>query len=247
MLYQMADGELQQAEVAGLTKNRIESLSDGVFAIAMTLLIFNIKVPTMASPNSSNELAAHLAGLGPSFVTYALSFISLGIYWVGHHNIYHSIHRTDRQLLWLNIIFLMFVAFLPFSTNVFSSYSGNRVAGVLFGVNLVSIGLFMYTQWRYAERTPGLMLASVSRPFSRMVKLRILTVPAVALVAIGASFIAPIMSAWIYLFLLPAYMIPVRLDRQTPDVISGASSGFKPFRGVRKESSASIFEAHLLP
>src|SRR5205823_4480475 len=110
---------------------RIQALSDGVFAIAMTLLIFNIKIPQEA--RTVNQLATKLAELTPNFVTYVLSFISLGIYWVGHHNMYHSIRKTDRPLLWINILFLMMVAFLPFSTNLVGLYASNQLAIEVFG------------------------------------------------------------------------------------------------------------------
>ena len=86
----------------GRSKTRIEALTDGVFAIAMTLLIFNIRVPE-AAQGTDKALRQGLLQLWPSFLTYIISFVMLGVYWVGHHNQYHFIRRTDRVFLWTNI------------------------------------------------------------------------------------------------------------------------------------------------
>jgi uncharacterized membrane protein len=99
------EGITMQAESRSfeLGKNRIEALSDGIFAIAMTLLVLELHVPDLP-PNAPNvQVAPALFKLWPKFLTYAVSFISLGVYWIGHHNMYHVIRRSDRVLLWLNI------------------------------------------------------------------------------------------------------------------------------------------------
>jgi uncharacterized membrane protein len=90
----------------GLGKNRIEALSDGIFAIAMTLLILELHIPNLRHNAPNVQVVPALVKLLPAFGTYVVSFISLGVFWVGHHNMYHAIRRADRVLLWLNIIFL---------------------------------------------------------------------------------------------------------------------------------------------
>jgi hypothetical protein len=86
---------------SGLSKTRIEALTDGIFAIAMTLMVFDIKVPAVAQMNQLN-LRHELIQLWPRFLAYVISFVMLGVYWVGHHNQYHYIRSTDRPLLWIN-------------------------------------------------------------------------------------------------------------------------------------------------
>lgn len=89
-------------------KSRIEALSDGIFAIVMTLLILEFHVPNLP-PNAPNvDVAPALVALWPKFVSYIVTFVSLRFFWVGHHIMYHAIRRADRTLLWLNIFFFMY-------------------------------------------------------------------------------------------------------------------------------------------
>src|SRR5450631_4181947 len=90
----------------GLSAARIEALSDGVFAIAMTLLIFELKVPVLPKGVSAAVLVRGILALWPQASCFALSFITAGTLWVAHRGQFHYIHRTDRQLLWINIVFL---------------------------------------------------------------------------------------------------------------------------------------------
>ena len=115
----------------------------------MTLMVFDIKVPgqTQTTPWS---LQYELIRLWPRFLAYAISFIMLGVYWVGHHNQYHYIRRTDRGFLWINIFFLMGVSLIPFSTGLLGQYPEERTALVVYGLNLIMVGGFLYAHWWYA-------------------------------------------------------------------------------------------------
>src|SRR5262245_16415143 len=130
-----------------LGKNRIEALSDGIFAIAMTLLILEFHVPDLPHNAPNVVVTPALLKLAPKFLTYVVSFISLGIFWVGHHNMYHAIRRADRVLLWFNILFFMFVSFLPFSASVLNAFPQTQVAPLFFGANLTILGWILYLQW----------------------------------------------------------------------------------------------------
>ena len=99
-----------------LGRNRIEALTDGVFAVAMTLLVLDIKVPELEQPLATAELPLKLLSLWPKFLSYTISFVILGAYWVGHHVQLSFIRRADRPLLWINVFFLLWVALVPFST-----------------------------------------------------------------------------------------------------------------------------------
>src|SRR6266487_2888595 len=110
---------------SGLNTNRIEAFSDGVFAVAITLLVLNLQVPQLAS---ANELVPKLSELWPKLLSYALSFVIVGIYWVAHHNTFHYIKQSDRNLLWLNILLLMCIVFLPFPTALLGQYPEQRVS-----------------------------------------------------------------------------------------------------------------------
>ena len=98
----------------GLETDRLETLADGVFAIAMTILVFEITVPDLAT-GELDQLGSKLLALWPKLLAYVISFIVLGIFWIGHHNQFAFIRRANRTFLWLNIVFLMLIAFIPFS------------------------------------------------------------------------------------------------------------------------------------
>ena len=139
-----------------LGKNRIEALSDGVFAIVMTILVFNFKVPELPPDAQNVQLTPALFALWPKFVTYAVSFVSLGVFWIGHHMMYHTIRKADRALLWLNIFFFMFVSVLPFSASLVDAFLQAQIAPLFFGANIAVIGWLLFLQWAYASHRPGM-------------------------------------------------------------------------------------------
>lgn len=134
---------------AGLGKGRIETLIDGIFAIAMTLLVLAIHLPELP-PDKLALLWPSLLAMWPKFGAWCVSFVVLGVFWVGHHNQFHYIRRSDRTLLWINIAFALVITFLPFSTALLGEYSVSPVAVWIYCANLIAAGLLLYGQWRHA-------------------------------------------------------------------------------------------------
>src|ERR1043166_9432588 len=137
-------------------KNRIEALSDGIFAIAMTLLVLEFHVPSLPADAPNVEVLPAMLALWPKFLSYVVAFVSLGFFWVGHHVMYHIIRRADRVLLWLNIVFFMFVSFLPFSTSVLNAFPEAFIAPLFFGANLTTIGWVLFSHWTSASSQPAM-------------------------------------------------------------------------------------------
>ena len=171
-----------------LGKNRIEALSDGIFAIVMTLLVLELKVTGLPENASNVVLAPALFHLWPEFLSYIVSFIGLGIYWVAHHYMYHVIKRSDRTLLWLNILFFMFVSLIPFSANMINSYRQTQIAPLFFGANLTLIGWTLYLQWVYVSSKPDMLVDYITSGYKEAVKLRFLIIPIVATIAMLVCF-----------------------------------------------------------
>src|SRR5437763_6636992 len=167
----------------GLGTDRLQTLVDGVFAVVMTLLVLEIKVPR------TGHLLHDLLGLQATLLSYALSFVIAGIYWVGHHNQFAYIRRADRPLLWINILFLMCVAFIPFSSPLIAAYPGQRIAVIVYGANLIVVGLVLYLHWWYATRNDHLVDANLDPHVVRLATTRILMAPVIYVVAIGLSFL----------------------------------------------------------
>lgn len=195
-------------ETLELGKNRIEALSDGIFAVAMTLLILDFQIPKLPHNAPNVMVAPALFALWPKFVTYVVSFGSLGVFWVGHHNMYHSIRRADRVLLWLNILLFLFVACLPFSTSVLNAFPQTQIAPLFFGANLTIIGWVLFVQWAYASRQPQMFATFVTPDFQAQVRTRFLSYPIIATFTMLICFWSIPISLIIYVLLLPLYMIP---------------------------------------
>jgi uncharacterized membrane protein len=193
-------------------KNRIEALSDGIFAIVMTLLILELHVPKLSPTAPNVEVAPALLALWPKLISYLVTFVSLGVFWVGHHIMYHAIRRADRTLLWLNIFFFMFVSLLPFSTSVLNAFPQAFVAPFLFGANLALIGWLLFFQWIYANSQPGMLAAFVTAEYRATVRSRMLIVPVATTLTAFIAFWSAGISLAIYLLLLPLYMLPGKFE-----------------------------------
>lgn len=198
---------------SGLSKSRIEALTDGVFAIAMTLLVFGIKVPELPRSPAQARLQLELLALWPNFLSYAISFVMLGIYWVGHHNQFHYIRLSDRALLWINMLFLMCVTLIPFSAGLMGQYPRQRIAVVIYGSNLFVVGLSLYAQWWYSTSGHRLVDRDLDLIIVTLAKRRILLGLMLVLLSIGVSFYSTKLSLLLYAILPLPYILPGRIDR----------------------------------
>ena len=152
--------------------NRLETLTDGVFSIVMTLMVFNLSLPKdMPIANLRQELFH----LWPSFVAYAISFGMAGIYWSANHNMFRFVRRSSHELVWLTILFLAFVSLLPFSTGLLSRFHDDVTALVFYGGNLELIGLCLYWIWYHSIRTRRLTDPDLPDAVIRFGQSRILT------------------------------------------------------------------------
>jgi uncharacterized membrane protein len=136
--------------------SRIEAFSDGVFAVAATLLVLQISVPKVGQ-----DLLRALAGLWPEYAAYAVSFLTIGIIWVNHHQILRHLQKVDRTLLFLNLILLMTVALIPFTTDLLSTYlvAGHQdnVAAAVYGAVMTGMSVAFSALWAYAVKAPDLI------------------------------------------------------------------------------------------
>ena len=153
------------------TPGRTEAFSDAVIAIAITLLVLELKVPHV-----EHGLLAVLAAQWPSYVAYVISFVTIGIIWVNHHQLFDRLRHVDRPLLFLNLFFLMTVAVLPFPTALFSDYlltprEGSVAAAVYCG-NMALMGVAFGLMWVYAVQHPWLIARGVAETITMGFRLR---------------------------------------------------------------------------
>ncbi len=147
-----------------LDKNRLEALTDGIFAFSMTLLVTSLILPRSATITQTSTEA--LLSLVPDFFHYIIAFFVLSAFWMSHHVQFTHIRSLDRPFLFLNIIGLFFVTVVPFSTSFIGDYSDDLVATAVFEINLLVLGLVFLLQWVYATR--GYLLVSPDYPEIRI-------------------------------------------------------------------------------
>jgi uncharacterized membrane protein len=134
--------------------SRVHALSDGVFAIIITLLVLDVHVPELTENLSLNQA---LKEIRPSLTAFVISFILAGMYWVGHRDVFALIRRTDRGLVWLNILYLLPLCLLPFGTKLLGRYDGEPRALRIYGLVLVAIAIMRVVIWVYVTGRPQLL------------------------------------------------------------------------------------------
>jgi uncharacterized membrane protein len=178
---------MKQTRSSGIGKNRLEALADGVFAIALTLLILDIKVPTLAPEDGAGDLLRKLLLLWPQFAAFFVSFLIIGVHWVGHHAQLHYVRRSDRILMWLNLLYLMMISAMPFSAALLGAHYKFPIAVAAYCANLIIAGLLLLAQLRYAAGPGRLFDADIDPGFLRAGGRRILMGPSLYTFAIGLS------------------------------------------------------------
>jgi len=139
-------------QISGKNIHRIEALSDGVFAIALTLLVLDIRVPIREHVVYEKDLMVEFSRLTPKLLTYILSFMTLGIFWTAHSSQFHYIDKSDRNFNWINLSFLLFVTTTPFTTAFLSEYITFRFAVAIYWLNLFLLGIMLGRILNYAYK-----------------------------------------------------------------------------------------------
>jgi uncharacterized membrane protein len=138
--------------IQGRNLDRLAALSDGIFAVAMTLLVLDLHVPLVAQVHGERELLAALVALGPQWITYGMSFLTLGIFWAGQQTQLNHLAEGSRDLTWIHLGFLFAVTLLPFSTRLLAEYIQFRTALGLYWLNIFVLGAMLFWSWSYATR-----------------------------------------------------------------------------------------------
>jgi uncharacterized membrane protein len=170
--------------IAGHSVERLAALSDGVFAIAMTLLVLDLRVPASESVHQQRDLWRALITMSPRFVMFGMSVMTLGIFWVGQQTQFNHLRRSDRDLSWIHIAFLGLVSLTPFSTALLGEYTRYRAALLVYWINILLLGATLYWSWVCALGS-GLVKEDLSPEISQAVKRRIIV--AQSLYALAAA------------------------------------------------------------
>lgn len=185
---------------------RLVFFSDAVFAIAITLLALEIRLPNDIADANNVELLKSLIAIWPKYLGYFVSFLSIGNFWVIHHRQFHYIERYDTRLLFINLFVLMSVAFIPFPTAVISE-NGNRTATILYAVSIFSVGVFSTLLWVHASRNYRLISKNLEKTVIQRGVIRNLIAPLVFLFSIGLSYINPDLAKFSWAAIIPIIFV----------------------------------------
>ncbi len=198
--------KIQRIEKDENGMERIVFFSDAVFAIAITLLALEIRLPENITHAGNGELLQSLVSIWPKYLGYIVSFLSIGNFWVIHHRQYHYIERYDTHLMFINLLVLMSVAFIPFPTSVISE-NGNRTATILYALNASLIGILSTVLWIYASYKHRLVAPDMEYTVVRRGVIRNLIAPVIFLFSIGLSYINPDLAKFSWILIAPAVLL----------------------------------------
>ena len=196
----------------GFGTTRIEALADGIFAVAMTLLVLDVKLPDGEIYGSNHALIDRLLSLEHVFVIYFVSFIVLGMFWVGHHAHFHYIRYVDHTLLWINLIFLFVITSVPFGTDLLGSHHTLTFPYLYFGAKVLLLSGLLIGQLVYLRRHPDLAQPSLTAAVARRIVARTALFATVPVLSMVAVFYNMRLALYLY-FLLPVVHFPAGQDR----------------------------------
>jgi uncharacterized membrane protein len=137
-------------QIAGQSVERLAALSDGIFAVAMTLLVLDLRAPAQETIHSEHDLRRALVALSPRLVMYLMSFLTFGIFWIGQQTQLNHLAHSDRSLSWIHILFLFAVSITPFSTMLLAEFTAYRLALLEYWLNILLLGSTLYFSWACA-------------------------------------------------------------------------------------------------
>lgn len=193
----------KKAETRWLTLNRIAALTDGIFAIVMTILVLSLDLPEKVELMNETQIRDFLHSQWHVLYIYFLSFMILAKFWTAHHSQFSHLKATNPTHLWLNIIFLMFIALLPFTSSLSGELPIYWLSQIPFHLNMFLISITFLMSWQYASKERRLLKDDVSENLVRYITLLACMTPLIAVVCMGMTFIVPAYSS------IPYLMIPI--------------------------------------
>ncbi len=194
--------------------DRTLAISDGVFAFAVTLLVLDLVVPSLSPGASSADLWQALTKEYVGFLSYILSFLIAGVWWNAHHRNFDRIRSSDSALRWLNLLFLLWIALLPFFTKILDQYINLQLGVVLYATDQAAAGIFMTLIWIYASHNHRLIDKSMKESEIKSITFRNVIAPIVFFVSMGISFVSLTLAVIIWYGMIPVLLIARRLERR---------------------------------
>ena len=193
-----------------ISRDRIITLTDAVLAIVMTLLVLEIVVPQLSHSEVATELPKRLLELWSDVWSYAISFIILGFFWIGHDDQFHYIKRANKTLLWITIFYLLFIGLIPFSTALIGEYGDQQISVIIYGINITIVLVWANLQWKYATKEHHLVDGDLDPKFITIMSRRMIVGLILYLIAIAVSLLNTQVSLALFVLIPIYYLIPAK-------------------------------------
>ena len=200
-------------DLPAFSKHRLEALTDGIFAVAMTLLVIELKVPDRSAVQVPGDLAIGVVRLVPVFVAWTISFFVLGIFWFGQHRLFHVVRVVDGKLTWLTIVYLSLVSLMPFSSALAGQYAPILFAQAFYSANMLLLSTMSLLLSRYVYHHPALCAEPLPPRFYRAARARSLGLALVALSAVAIAVVMPGFGNVAFMLMWPISMASRRIER----------------------------------
>lgn len=204
--------ETSLPRLRGLEKYRLEALIDGIFAVALTLLVLDIRLPDNASAATNGDLAGQLFTLERHFVIYVVTFIVIGMYWINHHIQFHFVAVTSRALIWLNLAYLLLVSFLPFATDLIGDHEHLVLPCEIYGCTLLALTCMSYLHVEYLARHPRLVTAEFTASIVELIKRRVALFALVPILSMIIASVSTRAAVYVYALLALVHFLPGGID-----------------------------------
>jgi uncharacterized membrane protein len=197
-----------------MSKNRLETLVDGIFAIAMTLLVFDLPIPHFTGSLDANIFQNSIYSLIPIVIALVLSFILLAMFWNIHRRIFNQLNAINSTLLWINIIWLLFIVTVPFTTILYGEYGQFTLSKIIFNISMLGIAVFLYLNCYLINRS-DLINEKADRARLKLSERASLLFILISLLAMLLAFIAPYWSTYAYILIFPSEMLIDKLSKKS--------------------------------
>ena len=205
-----------------MNKNRLENFSDGVFAIAVTLLILNVRIPMDVDKFTNHELNQMLLRLFPRLLNFAFSFLVIGVFWVAHHRIFSFVRVLDNTLLWLNIVYLLFVAIIPLTSSLISENPLLLTSVLFYTINLFIIAVMHLILLEYILNHRTLKHEALTRDIYKSAQRTAIVGPTCYVLAAGAAFFSGYISMGLIIGAMVFYIFFSGRSKMEEKIISVA-------------------------
>jgi uncharacterized membrane protein len=205
---------IERLKARTILPHRLIALTDGVYAIVMTILVLELSVPLVMETAVNKELSHGLLEMWPEFLIYGISFLVLGVFWWMHHFIFDIVKRHDAALSWINIFFLMCTGLIPFSTALFGAYGAVRITALVYGANMFFGFLGLVALWLYVTRNNRLVGSDFDPDLKKGGNRMAIGYLATILVAICIALLSPVISFIMYFLIVAAVIILTAIGKQ---------------------------------